>query len=82
MVTRHRLWWRIIISMDCGGASLLAYVVIICIDVARARSGKIGQNLLFRHFLASLHVCDTMEGLRLVYYDWLFDLRTFIQVYV
>ena len=35
--------------------------------------------MLTRHFLASLHVCDTIEGLRLVYYDWLFDLRTFIQ---
>jgi hypothetical protein len=27
-------------------------------------------------------VCDTIEGLRLVYYDWLFDLTTFIQASV
>ena len=28
---------------------------------------------------ASLHVCDTIEGLRQAYYDWLFDLTTFIE---
>ena len=60
----------------------IQYVIIICNDVTRARSGKTGQNLLTRHFLASLLVCDTIEGLRLVYYDWLFELRTFIQVSV
>jgi hypothetical protein len=72
-------WWRVAahhISIDCGG------VIIICIDVTRARSGEIGKNLLTRHFLASLHACDTIEGLMLAYYDWLFDLRTFIQVSV
>ena len=54
------------ISIDCGGASSLTYVIIICIGVTRACSGEIGQNLLIRHFLASLHVCDTIDGLRLV----------------
>jgi hypothetical protein len=54
----------------------LAYVIIICIDVTRASLDKIGQNVLTRHFLASLHVCDTIEGLRLVYYDWFFDLTS------
>jgi hypothetical protein len=24
------LWWRIIISIDCSGASSLTYVIIIC----------------------------------------------------
>ena len=34
-------WWRIIISIDCGGgASSLAYVIIICNDVTRASLGK------------------------------------------
>ena len=42
------------------------YVIIICNDVTRACSDKMGQNLLSRHFLASLHVSDTIEGLRLV----------------
>jgi hypothetical protein len=43
----------------------IQYVIIIGNDVARACSDEIGQNLLTRHFLASLHVCDTIEGLRL-----------------
>jgi hypothetical protein len=30
------------------------------------------QNLLSRRFLASLHVCDTIEGLRLAYYELLY----------
>ena len=30
------LWWRIIISIDCGGESSLTYVIIICNDVKRA----------------------------------------------
>jgi hypothetical protein len=41
-------------------------------EQAWARSGKMAT-------LASLHECDTIEGLRLTYYDWLFDLTTFIQ---
>ena len=35
-------------------------------DVTRICSDEIGQNLLSRHFLASFHVCDTIEGFRLV----------------
>jgi hypothetical protein len=54
----------------------IQYVIIICNDVTRACWGKIGQNLLTTHFLASLHVCDTIEGLILAYYDWLFDLTS------
>ena len=34
----------------------------ICSDVTRACPGEIGQNMLTTHFLASLHVCDTIEG--------------------
>jgi hypothetical protein len=64
-----------------GAASLYMPHIIcsslnICIDVTRACSGEIVRNLLSRHFLASLHVCDTIEGLMLVYYDWLFDLTS------
>jgi hypothetical protein len=29
-------------------------------DVTRASLNKIGQDFLTRHFLASLHVCDTI----------------------
>jgi hypothetical protein len=54
----------------------IQYIIIICNDVMRACSGEIGQNLLSRHFVASRHVCDTIEGLRLAYYDWLFDLTS------
>jgi hypothetical protein len=54
----------------------LTYVIIICNDVTRACPGEIGQNLLTTHFLASLHVYDTIEGLILAYYDWLFDLMS------
>jgi hypothetical protein len=52
-----------------GGASSLAYVIIICNDVTRASLDESGQNLLTKHFLASLHVCDTIDGLRLAYYE-------------
>jgi acetone carboxylase gamma subunit len=45
-------------------------------------AGELGQDRARWHFLASLYVCDTIEGLRLVYYDWLFDLTTFIQASV
>jgi hypothetical protein len=41
---------------------IIKYVIIICNDVTRAFSGEIGQNLLTTHFLASPHVCDTIEG--------------------
>jgi hypothetical protein len=44
----------------------IQYVIIICNDVTRASLNKIGQNLLTTHFLASLHVCDTIERLILV----------------
>ena len=46
----------------------IQYVIILCNDVTRACSGEIGQNLLTTHFLASLRVCDTIEGLRLACY--------------
>jgi hypothetical protein len=52
-----------------GSASSLAHVIIICNDVTRASLNKDGQNLLTKHFLASPHVCDTMEGLRLACYE-------------
>jgi hypothetical protein len=54
----------------------IQYVIIICNDVTRACSDEIGQNLLTRHFLASLHVCDTIEGLRLVCYALLLGTKT------
>jgi hypothetical protein len=38
-------------------------------DVTRASLNKIRQNLLTKHFLASLHVCDTIEGLILAYHE-------------
>ena len=41
----------------------------LCNDVTRACPGEIGQNMLTTHFLASLHVCDTIEGLILAYYE-------------
>jgi hypothetical protein len=50
----------------------IQYVIIICNDVTRICSDEIGQNLLSRHFLASLHVCDTIEGLRLACYELLY----------
>ena len=59
-----------------GGASSLAYVIIICNDVTRASLDEIGQNLLTTHFLASLRVCDTIEGLRLAYYALLLGTET------
>jgi hypothetical protein len=49
----------------------IQYVIIICNDVTRASLNKVGQNLLTTHFLASLHVCHTIEGLRLAYYAFL-----------
>jgi hypothetical protein len=45
-------------------------------DVTRASLNKDGQNFPTKYFLASLHVCDTIEGLILAYYDWLFDLTS------
>ena len=35
-------------------------------DVTRASLDEVVSNLLSRHFLASLHVCDTIEGIRLI----------------
>jgi hypothetical protein len=43
-------------------------------DDTRACSVENGQNLLTTHFLASLHVCGTIEGLILAYYDWFVSL--------
>ena len=62
--------------MELTSLISIQHVIIICNDVTRACSGEIGQNLLTTHFLASLHVCDTIEGLILAYYDWLFDLTS------
>ena len=45
----------------------IQYVIIICNDLTYVMN-KIGQNLLSRHFLASIHVCDTIEGIRLACY--------------
>jgi hypothetical protein len=54
---------------DCGGVRRneeeqwrhsLTYVIIICNDVTRTCSNTIRRNLLTTHFLASLHVCDTI----------------------
>ena len=70
---------------DCGGVRRneeeqwrhsLTYVIIIYNDVTRACSNTIRRKLLTTHFLASLHVYDTIEGLILAYYDWLFDLTS------
>ena len=47
----------------------IQYVIITCNDFTGDCSDQIGQNLLTRHFLASLHVCDTIEGLILAYYE-------------
>ena len=75
--------WRSV--EECGGVwrneeeqwrHSLTYVIIIYNDVTRACSNTIRRNLLTTHFLASLHVCDTIEGLILAYYDWLFDLTS------
>jgi hypothetical protein len=41
--------------------------------VTRASLNKVGQNLRTKHFLASLHVCDTIEGLMSIYYDRRFE---------
>ena len=41
-------------------------------DVTRASLNKVGQNVLTTHFLASLLVCDTIEGLKLAYYELLY----------
>jgi hypothetical protein len=38
-------------------------------DVTRAGLNKDVWDLLTTHLLASLHVCDTIEGLILAYYD-------------
>jgi hypothetical protein len=74
------------VEEECGGGvrrneeeqwcHSLTYVIIICNDVTRACSNTIRRNLLASHFLACLHVCDTIEGLILAYYDWLFDLTS------
>jgi hypothetical protein len=38
-------------------------------DVTQASLNKDGQNLPTKHFLASPHVCDTIEGLILACYE-------------
>ena len=64
------------------GPHIICSSLNICNDVTRTSLGKIEQNVLTRHFLASLHVCDTIVGLRLAYYDWLFELTILIQASV
>jgi hypothetical protein len=54
----------------------IQYVIIIRNDVTRASLNKDGQNLLTKHFFASLHVCDTIEGLRLACYALLLGTKT------
>jgi hypothetical protein len=49
--------------------SLINNVIIICNDVTRASLNKDVRNLLTTHFLAFPHVCDTIEGLILAYYE-------------
>ena len=52
-----------------GGVDVIIsiqYVIILCNDVTRACSGEIGQNF-------HLRVCDTIEGLMSICYDWRFD---------
>jgi hypothetical protein len=41
-------------------------------DVTRAGLDEDGQNLLTNRFLAFPHVCDTIEGLMLAYYELLY----------
>jgi hypothetical protein len=41
-----------------------------------------GQDRARWQLLASFHVCDTILGLRLAQYNWMFDLTTFIQASV
>ena len=67
------VWWGEVVELT----SLISiqYVIILC-NVTRACSGEIGQNLLSRHFLASLHVCDTIKGLRLACYALLLGTET------
>ena len=70
------VWWREVVELT----SLISirYVIILCNDVTRVCLGEIGQNLLTTHFLASLHVCDTIEGLRLgTILDWLKSFKSF-----
>ena len=58
------VWWREVVELT----SLISiqYVIILCNDVTRACSGEIGQNF-------HLRVCDTIEGLMSICYDWRFD---------
>jgi hypothetical protein len=67
------VWWRwwSVVEGGCVVTSLVSiqYVIILCNDVTRASLNKDGQNLLTKHFLASLHVCDTIEGLILAIYE-------------
>ena len=60
------VWWREVVELTSLIISIRHNYMQ---DVTRACSGEIGQNLLTTHFLASLHVCDTIEGLRLAYYE-------------
>jgi hypothetical protein len=59
------VWWRwwSVVEGGCVVTSLISiqYVIILCNDVTRASLNKDGQNLLTKHFLASLHVCDTID---------------------
>jgi hypothetical protein len=55
---------------------IIQYVIILCNEVTRASLNNVGQNLLTKNFLASLHVCDTIEGLRLACYALLLGTET------
>jgi hypothetical protein len=51
------------------GALINTHTNEVCSDVTRASLNKDGQNLPTKHFLASPHVCDTIEGLILACYE-------------
>ena len=44
MVACGGLWWRIIISIDCGAASSLAYI-----DCGGASSSSLAQTVVAHH---------------------------------
>jgi hypothetical protein len=63
-------WWSLMWWMSTTSFIIsIQYVIILWNDVTRPSLNKVGQNLLTTHFLASLHVCDTIEGLILAYYE-------------
>ena len=60
------VWWREVVELT---SLIISIRHNYCNDVTRASLNKDGQNLLTKHFLASPHVCDTIEGLILAYYE-------------